>query len=260
MHQIMGDFARKTLRNVGLELKRAETISFFEDHTAFTQSFLRLQPESRRQCGEAIAKSKSQCQQDLFVLGELDFKRNGYFVEFGATNGIDLSNSHLLEKEFGWTGILAEPAKIWHDELTANRSANIEKSCVWKDSDSVLKFSQTTDPEFSTISDFSSHDHNIREAEHTYDAPTISLADLLEKYQAPQRIDYLSIDTEGSEFDILSSFDFNKYSFRVITCEHAYTQSRERVFKLLRKHGYERKYESLSGWDDWYVHSEKNAE
>jgi hypothetical protein len=59
-----------------------------------------------------LEKSKSQLKQDLFVLAELDFKSNGFFVEFGATNGIDLSNTHLLENEFGWGGILAEPAKF----------------------------------------------------------------------------------------------------------------------------------------------------
>ena len=62
-------------------------------------------------------KSRAQLKQDIFVLLETGFKRDGYFVEFGATNGVDLSNSWLLEKAFGWTGILAEPARIWHDDL-----------------------------------------------------------------------------------------------------------------------------------------------
>ena len=53
---------------------------------------------------------KSQIGQDLFALYALDWKRSGYFVEFGATNGVDLSNTFLLEKDFAWTGILAEPA------------------------------------------------------------------------------------------------------------------------------------------------------
>ncbi|WP_417886433.1 hypothetical protein [Zunongwangia sp.] len=57
------------------------------------------------------SKSNSQLDQDLFVLFETNFKQNGYFVEFGATNGIAHSNTHLLEIDFGWKGILAEPSK-----------------------------------------------------------------------------------------------------------------------------------------------------
>lgn len=64
-----------------------------------------------------FVSSKAQLRQDLFALSYLDFKKNGYFVEFGATNGVDLSNTYLMEKEFGWNGILAEPAVVWHKDL-----------------------------------------------------------------------------------------------------------------------------------------------
>src|ERR1022692_367696 len=57
-----------------------------------------------------LRKSRSQLRQDLFVLSELCFKTNGFFVEFGATNGVDLNNTHLLETTFQWSGVLAEPA------------------------------------------------------------------------------------------------------------------------------------------------------
>src|SRR6056297_216441 len=63
---------------------------------------------------ENLNFSKSQLRQDLFVLSELGFKQHGFFVEFGATNGIDLSNTYLMEARFGWNGILAEPARLWH--------------------------------------------------------------------------------------------------------------------------------------------------
>ena len=56
-----------------------------------------------------IKNIKRQINQDIFVLYTLNWKRNGFFVEFGATNGIDLSNTYLLEKDFGWKGILSEP-------------------------------------------------------------------------------------------------------------------------------------------------------
>src|SRR5262245_11288155 len=50
---------------------------------------------------ELLPKSRAQYWQDLFVLSQLNFKRNGYFVEFGATNGVSLSNSYLLERQYG---------------------------------------------------------------------------------------------------------------------------------------------------------------
>ncbi len=200
-------------------------------------------------------KSRSQLMQDLFVLYELNFKRNGYFVDFGATNGVSLSNSYLLEKEFEWKGILAEPAKCWHDDLRKNRVNHIETNCVWRDSISVLSFNEVDNPEFSTISDYNASDvhTNQRNAGHSYEVNTISLTDLLDKYAAPKVIDYLSIDTEGSEYDILKNFDFDKYKFRVITVEHNYTSNRELIYNLLIENGYSRKYLGFSKWDDWYV-------
>jgi FkbM family methyltransferase len=205
-----------------------------------------------------MENSKSQMKQDLFVLAELDFKRDGFFVEFGATNGIDFSNSYLLENEFGWNGILAEPAKCWHKELKSNRKCTIETNCVWSDSKSVLNFNQVdAAAELSTVSAYNTTDSHskLREGGQNYSVNTISLNDLLDKYNAPKKIDYLSIDTEGSEYEILSNFDFTKYEFGIITCEHNYTPIREKIFNLLTEQGYTRKYVGLSKWDDWYVKS-----
>jgi len=201
-------------------------------------------------------KSHSQIKQDLFVLKELEYKKNGFFVEFGATNGIDLSNSFLLESKFSWQGILAEPGRIWRNELRKNRpNAKIEERLVWKDSGSKLLFNETAMVEFSTINLLSNRDvhRGHRENGGKYEVETISLNDLLSKHEAPSIIDYLSIDTEGSEYEILSGLDFGKYGFRVITCEHNYSKQRNLIYKLLTKHGYARKHEEISLFDDWYV-------
>ncbi len=202
-----------------------------------------------------LSQSQSQLKQDLFVLNCLGFKKNGYFVEFGATNGVDLSNSWLLEKKFNWNGILAEPARIWHENLHKNRKCHIETQCVWRTTGESLEFNEVEGSEFSTIADFSNsdHHHKTRNQGIKYPVNTISLDDLLEKYNAPTDIDYLSIDTEGSEFDILEKFSFQKYKIKIITVEHNYTQAREQLYTLLSRNGYKRIFESLSLWDDWYI-------
>jgi len=202
-----------------------------------------------------LAKSKAQFRQDLFALAESKIKSKGYFVEFGATNGVDLSNTYLLEKEFGWRGILAEPARIWHDDLVENRDCIIEKRCVWSNTGSRLAFREVDNPDLSTVEILASCDSyaGIRKYGRTYEVETISLADLLDEYDAPKTIDYLSVDTEGAESEILSNFDFDRYDFGVITCEHNFSPVRNSIYELLLSKGYVRKFPELSQYDDWFV-------
>jgi FkbM family methyltransferase len=256
--------ARSALGRLGISAVRAESLeSYIRKATAFDawnphRDAALASGLSESEVTEflgVVKKSTSQLRQDLFVLCELGFKRNGFFVEFGATNGIDLSNTHLLEKDFGWRGVLGEPARCWHRELSQRRSAAIETRCVWSTSGLILKFNEVASAELSTIHAFSSADLHSerRRAGRTYDVETISLNDMLEAHNAPTVIDYLSIDTEGSELEILRSFDFSRRSFSVITCEHNYGPQREEIHALLGGHGYVRKYQELSEFDDWYV-------
>lgn len=260
LHTVNIDFVRYSeLEDIKLENKR---ISFAlnkikqEEHD---KKFLRyLDPSNKQNLSDYLHKShSSELHQDVFVLSTLNFKREGFFVEFGATNGIDGSNTFLLEKNFGWRGILAEPAKGWHNELLNNRPlAKIEFSCVWKDSNSILAFKWIPDaPGFSTVTRFADSDLHGRSRKHAreYKVKTISLNDLLEKFNAPKIIDYLSIDTEGSEYEILGNFDFTKHIINIIHCEHNYNDKREAINSLLESKGFKRVFTDLSLYDDWFV-------
>lgn len=260
MNILLKTFIKNTLKHFDVGITRYGTLERLLRNNSASQDLellQRLNNDNAKLLLKYFRKSKSQLRQDLFVLSHLGFKANGFFVEFGATNGVDLSNTHLMEKEFGWNGILAEPARCWHEALQRNRSCSIETSCVWTDSRTTLKFNQVDTAELSTINSYSNSDlHKKSRTEgRIYDVRTISLNDLLEKHNAPKHIDYLSIDTEGSEFEILSHFDFSQYTFEVITCEHNYTPTREKIYSLLTKHGYTRVFEEFSLFDDWYIKS-----
>ena len=95
---------------------------------------------------------------------------------------------------------------------------------------------------------------DIRKGGQVYDVETVSLNDLLDQHDAPAVIDYLSIDTEGSELEILRALDFSARAIHVITVEHNATPQRAEIHELLTGHGYRRMFENLSRWDDWYVH------
>lgn len=210
--------------------------------------------------------SKSGLGQDLFVLGQLKMKRDGYFVEFGACDGVTDSNTWLLEKHFGWKGILAEPAKSWHSSLSENRACHVDFRCLSKKSRELLEFIEIASVQNNKINyqlsglvDFADNGDwasSLRRTSPTrYKVETVSLMDLLEFWHAPLIIDYLSVDTEGSEFLVLEDFDFSKYQFRIISVEHNFTKKRKKIYELLTDRGYQRVFQNISRNDDWYVHS-----
>lgn len=162
----------------------------------------------------------------------------------------------MLERHFGWKGLLAEPARCWHAALEANRKASIDTRCVWTETGAQLEFKETEKAEFSTLTNLVDNDFNksSRVNGTTYFVETISLNDLLEAHSAPREIDYLSIDTEGSELAILQAFNFADYDIKLMTVEHNFVEpNRQEVFRLLSGKGFVRLFEQLSQFDDWYA-------
>ena len=237
------------------EISQVSLSRYHESRNGFLFKFLTI-TDNPSQILNLMPFSKSQLLQDLFVLEKLNFKTNGFFVEFGATNGKDLSNTWLLEKNFSWSGVLAEPGKNWHRELSENRKSYISTKCVWKSSGETINFNQTIYPEFSTIGSLTNFDgmEKSRQSQESYLVETISLQKLLDDARAPKFIDYLSIDTEGSEYEILESFDFSTYQFAILTVEHNHNSNEIKIDELLLRAGYIRVHHSISDFDGWYVH------
>ena len=156
---------------------------------------------------------------DLFVLETLGKKRGGYFVEAGALDGVQASNTLLLEEDYGWTGICVEPDAQLYAELLENRTCVCENACLYDGSDvmfvaGVRGWGGIVDHLYETT-------RSNWERGERVTMPTVTLAAILDKHNAPPVIDYLSLDTEGSEAMILAGFPFDRYRFRVVTIENA---------------------------------------
>ncbi len=208
--------------------------------------------------GTMLRDSKSQLMQDvlaLFVSGKAD--NPGYFIEIGACDGISFSNSFFLEKNFGWKGIAVEPARVWEESLTKNRNCKLDFRAVTRFSGRPLLFSETQDPMYSTFSSLTDKDllGELRLRATEYLVPTVSLGDLLHEHGAPAEIDYLSIDTEGSDYDILQGLDFEKYFIKFISVEHNHTDDERLIDDLLLNSGFNRILKDFSLFDAWYINS-----
>ena len=198
---------KKILKANGYSLAKTTDLDFYKSIDNSLLLFNELTQQQRERVAPYLPYSKSQLGQDLFALAFAKEEEQNFFVEFGATNGLSLSNTWLLEKQLGWTGILAEPANIWHKELKANRNCSIDTNCVSGVSNQIVKFFEVNNtnggiPELSGISDFANNGDWASEIRSKnskeYDVETISLNDLLDKHNAPKEIQFLSIDTEGS--------------------------------------------------------------
>lgn len=196
-------------------------------------------------------KYYSQSNQDKWVCEFLNFKKNGFYLDIGAYDGVQTSNTLILEKELNWSGICVEANKNAFDNLSLNRNSinlnlavlDYEGSCGFA-GDSVCNESVGNSIECNTLNN------------------------ILEKYNAPYIIDYMSIDIEGSEFNALKNFNFKKWQINLITVEHnLYLNgdfNKNRLFKLLSDNNFERVVEDaqcldpnpsvyLKPYEDWYI-------
>jgi FkbM family methyltransferase len=228
------------------------------------QQLHKLSPENQKQFQwgsvewkeELAKKSMAQLGQDLWVLERTGYKRGGFFVEFGATDGVLLSNTWLLEKEFEWQGICAEPNPKFYSQLQRNRGCKLSSQCIGGQTGKEVEFIFAD--AYGGIQEYAADDQHkekreaYRAAGCTAQLTTISLHDFLTEHKAPKDIDYLSIDTEGSEYEILKYFPFDQWNIQLLNIEHNFTKCREDILSLLEKNGYQ--YQEAQ-WDIFFYKS-----
>jgi|688.fasta_scaffold545855_2 FkbM family methyltransferase len=204
-------------------------------------------------------KSYSQFNQDQIVLKINDYKKNGYFVDIGANDGITGSNTYLLEKEYNWNGICVEPLPDEFDKCNKIRNCICYNYAIY--SESNLKLNFVVSDLLSGIEDT----HLIKNKKQNFIDPkyfnnnykgeiiveTKTLTDILEKSNAPKYIDYLSIDVEGAEVHVLKGIDFSKYTFGMIHIEHNWQNYRYEIREILEKNNY--LFLNENSCDDIYV-------
>ena len=130
----------KALRAAGKQLATTEQLNFYRNLDNASILYSELPRDKRELIAAYLPYSKAQLAQDLFALAFAESTSPRFFVEFGATDGVKLSNTWLLEKKLGWSGILAEPAKTWHNSLRENRNCTINTKCVARTSGCKYKF------------------------------------------------------------------------------------------------------------------------
>jgi hypothetical protein len=172
-----------------------------------------------------INNSPSQACQDSFVMNMLDFKREGFYLEIGASDYYTLSNTYILENDYGWSGVSLEIDSGLAERFNSNR----KNKCL------------------------------------NLNAITADYNEILSSMDAPKQIDYLQVDIDPAPNTLaaLKAVPLDKYRFSVITFEHDIYANAEYLLvqiqanEILESYGYQRVIKNLwsqgNPFEDWYV-------
>ena len=150
-------------------------------------------------------------------------KKNGFFLEIGAYDGIEGSNCFHFEKFLNWNGIAFEPSKVQYEKLKNNRNCKILNKAM---SNSVVEV------DFVEVIEGLTQMSGIRNENYTAEKiinnSTQSKTEISKiitttfdkEVSSDQEIDYLSIDIEGGELSVLETIDFEKYTIKVVSVEN----------------------------------------
>ena len=171
--------------------------------------------------------------------------KNGFFIEMGANDGLNQSNTFFLEKKYKWKGILVEPSEKFYP-LQKNRSKtnffSNDACCSFANKNKLIKFSynnlMTLALNLNTDINIKTHLKNAKKhnkKNYIFQKKGVPLNDLLIKHKAPKIIDFFSLDVEGAEFEVLNGINFKSYKFKYILLE---TRKFNRINKFLKKKNY----------------------
>jgi hypothetical protein len=170
---------------------------------------------------------------------------NGYFLDVGSADGVDLSNTYALERR-GWKGICVDP----FPRNMGTRACRVFHSVVDSEAGRHVRFLRAGD--MGGIDAYLNSTRKVVEKASAVEFVTTTLARILDEAKAPAFIHFMSLDIEGAELAALQAFPFDKHSLGSVVVEHNFEEAKRAAIEtLLAGHGLVR----VHSWyaDDFYV-------
>lgn len=201
----------------------------------------------------------SQLGQDKLVAGLLDFRKGGYFIELGCGNGTIISNTYTLEHFFDWKGLLVEPSPGFCQDMRHSRCSRIVERAITPHDDNQSLTLITGNVYGSCLVESSQADSHTdflaacKALGLTHEVQSISVESLCREHDVPADFEYLSLDIEGGEYEIIKAWPFSRHRPMLLSIEHNFGPTRYDIREFLHRNGY-----ACFGleWDDFFVSNE----
>ncbi len=250
-------FHKRHLKYLGIVLYLAFFASLGKNYRQFARSLFRHSKDKRNFFGQQLQEIGAL----TFSLDKHQNRHLGYFLDIGAAYSSRYSNSAALQ-EIGWSGALVEPNPSFYAELLKFRATADVKvfnfaigakkgtaKLINAGALSSLEENRRVD-----IYDYLRKEISQKSIEPFFETSILTPSMLLQLSQCPWKINFLSIDTEGSEFEILRTFPFDEYRVNFVACEHNFEWDYlAKIDKFMRSKGFKRVMRFWSAQDAWYM-------
>lgn len=175
------------------------------------------------------------------IHSHFNFKNDGFFVDIGAHDGIALSNTWFLEN-LGWDGVCIEPHPNVFKKLIQNRKSKCVNCAVWNEDTEVnfLSLSGYTEMLSGIMECYDKrHFSRIQSELNSFGGDSEIIKVEAKKFDSildRTEIDFLSIDTEGSELQILEQIDLKKFNINLICLENNFFE--QKFIDFMNERGY----------------------
>jgi FkbM family methyltransferase len=194
---------------------------------------------------------KSQWNQDNIIF-ENFFKDNkgGVFIDIGASDGIEISNTYFFESHMDWVGLCLEPHDGYYKSLVKNRNCKCLNVCA-SDEDTTVKFNEINGYCSMVSGIEENYSHIMRDrinqeigeyggSQNIVDKPSFKLSTLMNNYGI-QHVDYLSVDTQGSELRVLKGTELDEIDVISVAVT---SETEEGIVEFLKSNKFEIKFKT----------------
>lgn len=204
-------------------------------------------------------KSYSQLGADLVAYALHKGKKDGFYVDIGANDGVSISNTLLFES-LGWQGFCVEANPKTFQQLRKNRKCDCYNLAVFSKNVGKMKMATSNASALDSLEINLTDNHRNRmqyeggrnEELQYVDVQSATFDEIMINYPSITHIDFMSIDIEGGELEALQGIDFDKYTFSLMAIEHNYvTEASENIIALLESKGYKLLF--FNAWDFFFV-------
>lgn len=236
----------KNIKNKKLRQFTRRPFAFMRDeirHSLYPKLWLHPTSYLWNNFNKLFRNSHSQFQEDLIIDKLLKYKENGFYVDIGANDPVELSNTIRFYRK-GWNGINVEPNVLVYNRLCEERKNDINLNIGIAQEKGEFDFYRINPDVLSTFDkqtadDFVAEGYKLVEV---IKVSTLSLENLISTYATDKKIDFLSVDTEGIDLIVLKSNNWEKYRPTVVIVE--IDKGGDEIIEYLNEKNYELKFKN----------------